>query len=32
MTRLARYIAERCPMPKRADLRLIVDRDPVSLL
>lgn len=32
MTRLARYIAERCPIPKMADLRLVVDRDPVSLL
>jgi primosomal protein N' (replication factor Y) len=32
MTRLARYIAEKCPVPKRADLRLIVDREPVSLL
>lgn len=32
MTRLARYIAERCPVPKGAELRLVVDRDPVSLL
>jgi primosomal protein N' (replication factor Y) len=32
MTRLVRYIAERCPVPKRADLRLVVDRDPVSSL
>ena len=32
MTRLARYIAERCPVPQRAELRLVVDRDPVSLL
>lgn len=32
MTRLARYVAERCPVPKIADLRLVVDRDPVSLL
>ena len=32
MTRLARYVAEKCPVPKRADLRLIVDREPVSLL
>jgi len=32
MTRLARYIAERCPVPKHAELRLVVDRDPVSLL
>lgn len=32
MTRVARYIAERCPVPKLHDLRLMVDRDPVSLL
>ena len=32
MTRLGRYVAERCPVPKRAELRLVVDRDPVSLL
>ncbi len=32
LTRVVRYIAERCPVPKRADLRLVVDRDPVSLL
>jgi primosomal protein N' (replication factor Y) (superfamily II helicase) len=32
MTRLARYIAEKCPVPKHDDLRLIVDREPVSLL
>jgi len=32
MTRLARYVAERCPVPRHADLRLVVDRDPVSLL
>lgn len=32
MTRLARYIAERCPVPKQADLRLVVDRDPVAVL
>lgn len=37
MSRVARYIAERCPVPRQAgyrqaDLRLIVDRDPVSLL
>ncbi len=32
MTRLSRYVAERCPVPKAADLRLVVDRDPVSLL
>jgi primosomal protein N' (replication factor Y) len=32
LTRLVKYIAERCPIPKRAELRLVVDRDPVSLL
>ena len=32
MTRVARYIAERCPVPKVAEMRLVVDRDPVSLL
>ena len=32
MTRLARYIVEKCPVPKQHDLRLIVDREPVSLL
>lgn len=32
MTRVARYIAERCPVPRDFELRLVVDRDPVSLL
>ena len=32
MTRVARYIAERCPVPGDSELRLVVDRDPVSLL
>ena len=32
MTRLIRYIAERYPVPRHAELRLVVDRDPVSLL
>lgn len=32
MTRVAQYIAARCPVPKDAELRLVVDRDPVSLL
>ncbi len=32
MTRLVRYIGERCPVPRHADLRLVVDRDPVTLL
>jgi len=32
MTRVARYIAERCPVPTMHELRLTVDRDPVSLL
>jgi hypothetical protein len=29
---VARYVAERCPVPKDSALRLVVDRDPVSLL
>ncbi len=32
LTRLVQYVAERCPIPKGKDLRLVVDRDPVSLL
>ncbi len=32
MTRVARYVAEKCPVPRVADLRLVVDRDPVALL
>ncbi|MFN9423129.1 primosomal protein N' [Gemmatimonas sp.] len=32
MTRVARYVAERCPVPADSGLRLVVDRDPVSLL
>ena len=32
LTRVVRYIAERCPVPRRAELRLVVDRDPVALL
>ena len=32
MTRVAQYIAARCPVPKDSELRLVVDRDPVSLL
>ena len=32
MTRLVRYVAEKCPVPREAALRLVVDRDPVSLL
>ena len=32
MTRVAHYIAARCPVPKDSELRLVVDRDPVSLL
>ena len=32
LTRLSRYIAERFDVPQQADLRLVVDRDPVSLL
>lgn len=32
MTRVARYVAEKCPVPRIADMRLVVDRDPVALL
>jgi primosomal protein N' (replication factor Y) len=32
MTRVARYIADKCPVKKQAELRLVVDRDPVALL
>lgn len=32
MTRVARYVAERCPVTKQRDVRLVVDRDPVTLL
>ncbi len=32
MTRVVRYIADKCPLPRVADLRLVVDRDPVALL
>ena len=32
LTRVVRYIAERCPVAKGAELRLVVDRDPVALL
>jgi len=32
MTRVARYVAEKCPVPRADDLRLVVDRDPVALL
>ncbi len=32
MSRVARYVAEKCPVPATADLRLVVDRDPVALL
>ena len=32
MTRVARYVAEKCPVPTDSELRLVVDRDPVSLL
>lgn len=32
MSRLAHYIAERCPETKRRDVRMVIDRDPVSLL
>ncbi len=32
MSRVARYVAEKCPIPRVAELRLVVDRDPVALL
>jgi primosomal protein N' (replication factor Y) len=32
LTRVARYIAERLPVPSAGRLRVVVDRDPVSLL
>lgn len=32
LTRLARYVAEKCPVVKDARVRLVVDRDPVALL
>jgi primosomal protein N' (replication factor Y) len=32
LTKVARYIAERCPTAKDPNVRLVVDRDPVALL
>jgi primosomal protein N' (replication factor Y) len=32
LTRVCRYVAERLPVPKAGQLRVVVDRDPVSLL
>ena len=32
MSRVARYVAEKCPVPTNTGLRLVVDRDPVALL
>ncbi len=32
MTRIVRYVTEKCPIPRVAGLRLVVDRDPVALL
>ncbi|MGH7637783.1 MAG: replication restart helicase PriA, partial [Gemmatimonadaceae bacterium] len=32
LTRVARYIAERLPIPSSGQMRVVVDRDPVSLL
>jgi primosomal protein N' (replication factor Y) len=32
LTRMARYFAERFPIPKSGDLRVTIDRDPVALL
>jgi primosomal protein N' (replication factor Y) (superfamily II helicase) len=32
LTKVARYLAERLPVPGKGQLRVVVDRDPVSLL
>ena len=32
LTKVARYLAEQLPVPGKGQLRVIVDRDPVSLL
>jgi primosomal protein N' (replication factor Y) len=32
LTRVARYVAERLPIPSSGQMRVVVDRDPVSLL
>jgi len=32
LTRVARWIAQKAPVPSRGELRVVVDRDPVSLL
>ncbi|HMS02425.1 MAG TPA: hypothetical protein PKE51_05600, partial [Gemmatimonadaceae bacterium] len=32
LSRLCRYVAARSPATARADVRLVVDRDPVALL
>ena len=32
LTKVARYFAERFPVPKAAELRIAIDRDPVALL
>ncbi len=32
LTKVCHYLAERLPVPARAQLRVVVDRDPVSLL
>jgi primosomal protein N' (replication factor Y) len=32
LTRVARYLAERLPIPSSGQMRVVVDRDPVSLL
>jgi primosomal protein N' (replication factor Y) (superfamily II helicase) len=32
LTKVARYLAEKLPVPSRSQLRVVVDRDPVSLL
>ena len=32
LTRVVRYVAEKCPIARIAGMRLVVDRDPVALL
>ena len=32
LSRVARWVAQRLPVPSQGDLRVVVDRDPISLL
>ena len=32
LTRVAHWVARKAPVPSRGELRIVVDRDPVSLL